>query len=136
MAGPRSDDLPAPTKKQVDKIIESEILAPFMRPMPMALLGIADDSAFLRAPDGQSGAVKEGGQLGTVKLLRIGVNRVLVEEDGEKKELTLFDGLGGKSLLPPPTNTISSVTNVPAGTNAAGSKPAATNAAPQRREKS
>ena len=58
--------------------------------MPMALLGIADDDAFLRGPDGQTGMVKEGGELGGIKLLRIGINRVLIEQDGEKKELTVF----------------------------------------------
>ena len=33
-----------------------------------------------------------------------GVNRVLVEADGEKKELTLFDGIGGESLMPKTTD--------------------------------
>ncbi len=101
MGGPRGNlKLPAAIQARVDRIKESEILGPFMRPMPMALLGIADDDAFLRAPDGQSGMIKEGEELGGVKLLRIGINRVLVEEEGEKKELTLFDGIGGESLLP------------------------------------
>ncbi len=70
-----------------------------MRPMPMALLGIAGRDVFLRAPNGQTGLVKEGDELGGVKLLQIGINRVLVEEDGQKKELTLFSGLGSQSLL-------------------------------------
>jgi hypothetical protein len=38
-------------------------------------------------------------------LLRIGINRVLVEENGEKKELRLFAGMGGETLLPPETNS-------------------------------
>ena len=33
-------------------------------------------------------------------MLEIGVNRVLVEEGGEKKELTIFDGYGSETLLP------------------------------------
>jgi hypothetical protein len=49
--------------------------------------------------------VKEGAELGSIKLLRIGTNRVLVEEKGAKKELTLFAGMGGESLLPPETNS-------------------------------
>jgi hypothetical protein len=32
-------------------------------------------------------------------LLRIGINRVLVEQDGKKSELTIFDGYGGESLM-------------------------------------
>jgi len=44
--------------------------------------------------------VKEGKELGTIKLLKIGTNRVLIEEKGEKKELTIFSGFGGESLMP------------------------------------
>ncbi len=117
LGGPRGmqgkkSDLPPAVQTRVDRIVESEILGPFMRPMPMALLGIAGEDAFLRAPDGQTGMVKEGADLGAIKLLRIGTNRVLVEENGEKKELTLFAGMGGESLLPPETNSIVK-TNVP-----------------------
>jgi hypothetical protein len=93
-------NLPAPVQTRVDRIKESEILGPFIRPMPMALMGIAEDNAFLRAPNGQTGMVKEGAELGGIKVLRIGINRVLVEEDGQKKELTLFEGFGSDSLMP------------------------------------
>ena len=93
-------NLPPAIQARVDKITQSEILAPIMRPLPMALLGIAGNNAFLRAPSGQSGAVKEGDELGGIKLLKIGTNRVLVEQDGEKKELMVFSGFGGESLLP------------------------------------
>ena len=71
-----------------------------MRPLPMALLGIAGDVAFLRTASGQTGLEKEGDSLGDLKLLRIGINRVLVEQDGQKKELMIFSGYGGESLLP------------------------------------
>jgi hypothetical protein len=98
-------DLPPAVQARVDRVVESEILDPFVRPMPMALLGIAGEDAFLRAPDGQTGMVKEGADLGAIKLLRIGTNRVLVEENGGKKELMLFAGMGGESLLPPETNS-------------------------------
>ena len=98
-------DLPAPVKERIDRIVQGEILAPVMRPLPMALLGIAGQSAFLRGPDGQTGLVKEGDQLGALKLLRIGTNRVLVEQDGEKKELTIFSGFGSETLLPKPDKT-------------------------------
>jgi hypothetical protein len=66
----------------------------------MALLGIAGDQILFRAPNGQTGLLKHGEELGGVRLLRIGTNHVLLEENGQTKELSLFGGLGGQSLLP------------------------------------
>jgi hypothetical protein len=66
----------------------------------MALLGIAGRDAFLRAPNGQTGLLKEGEELGGVKLLRIAHNRVLIEHDGQRKELTMFSGFGSETLIP------------------------------------
>ena len=71
-----------------------------MRPLPMAMLGIGDKDVFLRAPNGQTGLLKEGDELGGVKLLLIGTNRVLIEHEGQKKELTVFAGFGSETLLP------------------------------------
>lgn len=102
--GKSGADLPPATRAQVDRVTSSEILGPVMHPLPMALLGIAGEDAFLRSANGQTGLVKEGDSLGDLKLLRIGINRVLIEQDGEKKELTIFSGYGGESLL---TNDIS-----------------------------
>ena len=99
----RGPDLPLPVQARLERVIQSEILAPVMRPLPMALLGIAGDNAFLRAPNGQTGLIKEGSELGGIKLLRIGTNRVLVEQEGQPKELTIFSGYGSESLLPQPT---------------------------------
>jgi hypothetical protein len=96
-AGP---ELPPEIKARVNKIYESEILAQAMHPLPMALQGIAGDVAFLRSANGQTGLVKEGDTLGDLKLLHIGINRVLVEQNGQKKELIMFDGYGSKSLMP------------------------------------
>jgi hypothetical protein len=93
-------ELPLAIRARVDRITDSEILGPVMRPLPMALLGIAGNVAFLRAANGQTGVVKEGDSLGGLKLLKIGTNRVLVEDDGQKQELTIFSGYGGESLLP------------------------------------
>jgi hypothetical protein len=98
--GRRGPPLPPAIQARVDRIVDSELLAPIIRPLPMALFGIAGQNAFLRAPNGQTGMVKEGEELGGVKLLRIGTNRVLVEQDGQKKELMVFAGFGGESLLP------------------------------------
>jgi hypothetical protein len=107
--GAKLPELSPALNARIDKITDSEILAPVMRPQPMALLGIAGNVAFLRSPSGQTGLLKESETLGELKLLRIGINRVLVEQDGQKKELTIFSGYGGDSLLPK-TNT----TNEPA----------------------
>ena len=109
--GGKAAKLPAEIQARVDRITESEILGPVMHPMPMALLGIAGNVAFLRSPIGQTGLVKEGEDLGDIKLLRIGVNRVLIEQNGEKKELMIFAGLGGESLLPKPTQSSDETTN-------------------------
>jgi hypothetical protein len=107
MGGPggatKAAKLPPEIQARVDRVVESEIFAPINHPMPMALLGVAGKVAFLRAPSGQTGMVKEGDSLGEIKLLRVGINRVLVEQDGQPKELMIFSGLGGESLLPKPT---------------------------------
>jgi hypothetical protein len=97
--GRKASALAPEIQARVDRVYESEIFAPIMHPMPMALMGIAGNVAFLRAPNGQTGMVKEGDDLGDIKLLRIGMNRVLVEQDGKKQELMIFAGLGGESLL-------------------------------------
>jgi hypothetical protein len=99
MAGGSAVALPPLIQARVDQIVNSEIFAPVMHPQPMALLGIAGDTIFLRTDSGQSGLVKVGDSLGNVKLLRIGINRALVEQNGQKKELTIFDGYGSDSLL-------------------------------------
>jgi hypothetical protein len=92
--------LPPEIQARVDKIVDSEMFAPVMHPMPMGLLGIAGDTAFLRSASGQTGLAKVGESVGDIKLLIIGINRVLVEQNGQKKELTIFDGYGSESLLP------------------------------------
>ena len=98
MPGRKAEVTPA-VQASIDRITDSEILGPVVRPLPMALLGIAGKVVFLRTPDGVTGLVKEGDELGGIKLVGIGVNRVLIEEDGHQKELTIFDGIGGKTLL-------------------------------------
>jgi len=101
----KAPELPPEIQARVARISDSEILGPVMRPMPMALLGIAGNVAFLRSPSGQTGLVKEGDNLGEIKLLRIGTNRVLIEQDGQPKELMIFSGFGGESLLPKTTES-------------------------------
>lgn len=105
--GPRIP-LPPLEQARVDKIVQSELLAPVIRPQPMALLGIAGLDAFIRTPNGQKVILREGGTADGLKVLRIGTNRVLVELAGETKELMIFAGRGGESLLPktPTTNAV------------------------------
>lgn len=107
----KSAKLPPEIQARVDRVTESEILGPAPHPMPMALLGIAGNTAFLRSPGGQTGLVKEGEDLGEIKLLQIGINRVLIEQNGEKKELMIFDGYGGESLLQKSTEPTNETTN-------------------------
>ena len=81
------------------------MFAPVIHPLPMALMGIAGELAFLRSSSGQTGLVKPGDSLGEIKLLRIGINRVLIEVNGQKQELTIFEGYGGESLMPKSNDT-------------------------------
>ena len=92
-------ELPLPVRARVYQITDSEILGPVMRPLPTALLGIVGEVAFVRSASGQSGVIKEGENVGALKLLKIGTNRVLVEEDGKTNELMIFSGYGGDSLV-------------------------------------
>jgi hypothetical protein len=98
--GSPNPSLPPEVQSRVERITQSEILGPVMRPLPMGLLGIAGEDAFLRAPNGQTGLLRVGDELGGIRLLRIGVNRVLIEHEQQQKELTLFSGFGGETLLP------------------------------------
>ena len=101
MMKPQSDLSPA-VQARVDRVTQSEILGPVIRPLPMALIGIAGKDVLLRTANGQTGLLREGEELGGVKLLRIGTNRVLIEHEHQQKELTVFAGVGGESLLPKP----------------------------------
>lgn len=105
-ADPNSKHGPGPAPKlapdveeKVDRIYQSELLGPVIRPMPMELLGIGGKDAFIRTPNGQTGLLREGEELGGIKLLKIGTNRVLVEEKGKQKELIIFSGFGGETLV-------------------------------------
>ena len=98
--GMKVSTLPPAIQTRVDRIIQSEVLGPVMRPLPMALLGIAGKDAFIRAPNGQTGLLREGEELGGVKLLQIGTNRVLIELEGHTNELSVFSGFGSETLLP------------------------------------
>ena len=42
---------------------------------------------------------REGEEVGGAKLIRIGTNRVIVEHEGQQKELTIFSGFGSETLL-------------------------------------
>jgi hypothetical protein len=99
MGGPPQSNLPADVQATIDKIKQSQLLGPEMKPPPMALLGIAGKDVFLRGPNGQTGIIREGEELGGAKLLRVGTNRVVVEHEGKQQELTIFSGFGSETLL-------------------------------------
>ena len=100
-AGQTSTNLPTAIQARVARINESEILGPVPRPpvIQAALLGIAGQDAFMRAPTGKTKLVRVGEEFDGLKLLQIGTNRVVIEEDGRKRELTMFSGFGSESLL-------------------------------------
>jgi hypothetical protein len=98
--GKKDSSLPPAILARIDRITQSEVLGPVMRPLPMALLGIAGKDAFIRAPNGQTGLLRAGEELGGVKLLQIGTNRVVIELEGQTKELSVFSGFGSETLLP------------------------------------
>jgi hypothetical protein len=95
-------NLPPEVQARIERIADSEILGPVPKPVqvPVTLLGIEGKDVFLRTPSGQTGLLRLGEELGGIKLLQVGTNRVLVEEDGQKKELTMFSGFGSQPLLP------------------------------------
>ncbi|MGZ8900419.1 MAG: hypothetical protein ACXW3Z_10015 [Limisphaerales bacterium] len=95
----RPSAVPPEIAARIDKIKDTQVLGQIMRPPPMALMGIAGPDVLMRGPNGQMGMIRVGEQLEGVKLISIGVNRVLVEHDGQQKELMLFEGFGGESLL-------------------------------------
>jgi hypothetical protein len=102
---PRAAPLPPSLQNQVDTIQQSEILGRIPRPQPLMLLGIAGRHVFLQTPSGPAGLAAEGEELGGVKVIRIGTNRVLVEAEGKQQELILFPGLPGESLLSNPKSS-------------------------------
>ncbi len=93
---------PEPLPDRHAAIATSGVLGspPGQKPPP-ALLGLLGGYAIVRAPDGSTDAVPEGGKVGDVQVLRIGTNRALVEWEGKRQELTIFDGIGGEPLLEP-----------------------------------
>ncbi len=99
VAPPKAEPLPADLQAQVDRVHTSEILGPIPHPLPMALLGIGGRDILFRAPNGQTGLLREGEDLGGVKLLKIGTNRVLIEHEGHQQELMIFSGFGSGSLM-------------------------------------
>jgi hypothetical protein len=100
-ASQTATNLPATIQARVTRISESEILGPVPRPpvIQAALLGIAGQDAFMRASTGKTKLVRVGENFDGLKLLQIGTNRVVIEEDGRKRELTVFSGFGSESLL-------------------------------------
>ncbi len=89
--------------KSLATIAASGILgkAPVKQKPPPALIGFVGDAAIIRSPGGREDLVRAGGEIDGVKVLEIGVNRVLIEYQNKKLELMVYAGQGGESLLPP-----------------------------------
>jgi len=99
-ASPKASALPAAVQSRVDHVVGSEVFGAIPKPLPMALLGIGGENAFIRTPSGQSKVMRAGEEAEGVKLLQIGTNRVLIEHEGKAQELILYPDLGGGTLLP------------------------------------
>lgn len=91
--------LPPEVTARTEAVYQSEIFGPVQRPLPMAVLGLIGEDVIFRAPNGQTKLVKVGDEVDGVKILKVGINRVLVEQDEKQKELTLHSGYGSESLL-------------------------------------
>ena len=97
--------LPEAVRLQIEKISQSEILGPVVRPQPVALVGIAGKDVFIRSSGGRTGLLRTGETLDGIKLITVGTNRVIIEEQGNQRELTLFSGFGSETLIPQPKET-------------------------------
>lgn len=97
---PSLPPLPVQVSNHVERITQSEILGPVVRPRPVALLGIAGPDAFIRATSGRTGLLRVGELMDGIKLVQVGTNRVVIEQDGKRRELTIFAGLGSETLIP------------------------------------
>ena len=64
------------------------------------LHGIGVDYAFIKTKSGAQ-MIRVGEQRDGVRVIRIGMNRVLIEHAGEISELTIYSGLGSDPLLEP-----------------------------------
>lgn len=69
------------------------------KPKPAMLIGIAGDLAFIQTGSGGMQGITVGETFQNIKLLEIDTNRVLIEEDGTKKELVIHSGMGSDSLM-------------------------------------
>ena len=65
------------------------------------LQGIAADFAILEIPGRGVHMIRLGDEEEGVKVLKLALNRVLIEVDGVKHELTIYSGFGSDPLLKP-----------------------------------
>jgi hypothetical protein len=100
---PKPSDLSSNALARVDRIISSEIFGPVPRPTPIRLFGLTGrgPTAHIQAPTGGQIELLVGEEKAGIKLLEVRPNRVLVEHEGQKKELVMNAGIGSESLLSP-----------------------------------
>lgn len=85
-------------KACLNHLERSGILGRTPGPQPLVLVGFAGSSAILQLPNGQTVLLAEGEERDGVKVIKTDTNRVLVEQDGQERELTQFSGIGSESL--------------------------------------
>lgn len=71
------------------------------KPAPPKLQGIGAEFAILEIPGKGVHMIRAGTEKEGIKVLAIAINRVLIEVDGEKQELTIHSGFGSDPLLKP-----------------------------------
>ncbi len=100
-----SDAQPEPLPQSVLDLADSAAFGKKPKPKPPSappdptLIGIAGASAFIKMPSGTVVPLELDGETDGIRLVKIGLNRVLIEQDGKTHELTIFSGLGSDSLL-------------------------------------
>ena len=69
------------------------------KPRQSVLIGIVGDMAIIQTGSGGSKTMSIGETYQNVKLLKLDINRALIEENGKTRELTLHSGIGSESLM-------------------------------------
>lgn len=112
--GADSESKPADElRPEVRRVVDSALFGVAPPPPPPAppsgpkkpelpkLQGIGAEFAILEIPGKGVHMIRAGTEKEGVKVVAIAINRVLIEVDGEKKELTIHSGFGSDPLLKP-----------------------------------
>lgn len=86
-------------KVAVTIIKKSGVFGSPPKPRPSSLIGIAENVAFIQTPSGSVQGIEIGQTIQNVKVIKIDTNRVLIEENGKQRELTIYSGMGSETLI-------------------------------------